>query len=317
MYCEFPHLAIMDGAGYLLRLRAMAKLELGDASAALADLDDIARLFTVLRDAPTVVMALARISLQSHLLEVVWHGLACRAWSDDQLRILDAKLAAIDPLKEWAFALDSERASVNRMFALLLDGEYDRLAAKYGDLSAAIGEPNLRHARKLPGWTRLNQVRLNRHLEQMTRRIHVQDGLIDRDALLPLRPELLTGRFEQKYYRAFIVATPAVAVPEERVLQLAARLRLARIAVALERFQFVSAKYPDRLNELEPAYLTGLPHEVTSGEPMHYHRMEDASFLLYSIALNGRDDGGERAPAGRRVPPRDQPDWPWPAPPAK
>jgi hypothetical protein len=211
----------------------MAKLELADAAGALADIDDIARLSEALKDSPTVVMALARNSLQSHLLEPIWHGLALRSWDDEQLHVLDAKLAAFDPLKEWAYALDSERASVNRMFTLLLNGEYDRLAAKHGDLSGAIGEPNLRRARNLPGWTRVNQVRLNRHLEQMRRRVRVEEGLVDRDMPLPLRPELLTGRFEQKYYRAFIVATPAVAVPEERALQMAVRFRLARTAIAL------------------------------------------------------------------------------------
>jgi hypothetical protein len=45
-------------------------------------------------------------------------------------------------------------------------------------------------------------------------------------------------------------------------------------------------------------------------QPYHYRRTDDGWFELYSVALNGKDDGGA---LGSKKP-EEQEDWPWPVP---
>jgi hypothetical protein len=55
---------------------------------------------------------------------------------------------------------------------------------------------------------------------------------------------------------------------------------------------------PSRLDELVPDHLPRLPIDYVDRKPLRYRRTDDG-YLLYSIGLNGKDDGGI---SGRRSP---------------
>lgn len=67
---------------------------------------------------------------------------------------------------------------------------------------------------------------------------------------------------------------------------------LARVAIALERYQLAHGNYPETLEALVPQFITKLPHDVINGQPLKYRRTNDGSFILYSIGWNEKDDGG-------------------------
>jgi hypothetical protein len=63
--------------------------------------------------------------------------------------------------------------------------------------------------------------------------------------------------------------------------------------LALQQWQREKGYYPDTINNLvESGYLTELPIDPFSDQPLVYKRTED-SFTLYSVGLNFIDDGGQ------------------------
>ena len=50
------------------------------------------------------------------------------------------------------------------------------------------------------------------------------------------------------------------------------------------------------LAALVPEFLTAIPHDPMSGKLLIYRLRPDGAFLLYSVGLDGRDDGGDPRP---------------------
>ena len=68
-------------------------------------------------------------------------------------------------------------------------------------------------------------------------------------------------------------------------------LDLAGLACALEKYRIETGSYPDELEMLVPKFVSKIPHDIVTGEPLKYRR-DGAEYLLYSVGWNGRDDGG-------------------------
>jgi hypothetical protein len=63
------------------------------------------------------------------------------------------------------------------------------------------------------------------------------------------------------------------------------------IAFALAAFKADSGKYPQSLDPLAPKYLPTVPPDLFSGKALIY-RPNAKGYLLYSVGINGKDDGG-------------------------
>jgi hypothetical protein len=66
-------------------------------------------------------------------------------------------------------------------------------------------------------------------------------------------------------------------------------------AIALRRYELRHHQWPDRLAQLVPEFLKSVPTDFMDGQPLHYLRNADGTFLLYSVGENGKDDGGNPA----------------------
>jgi hypothetical protein len=67
--------------------------------------------------------------------------------------------------------------------------------------------------------------------------------------------------------------------------------RNVHLAFALAAYQRDQGRYPARLDDLAPKYLTTIPKELFAAKPLIY-RPTAADYLFYSIGENGQDDGG-------------------------
>ena len=109
---------------------------------------------------------------------------------------------------------------------------------------------------------------------------------------------------------------------ELNVLQGTLRIETARriivTAIALKRFQQGNSTWPKNLNELVPAYIDRVPIDPYDGIALKYRPNLDGTYTLYSVAENGRDDGGDPTNTAdtHRVYWLDKfsPDWVWPQP---
>jgi hypothetical protein len=73
------------------------------------------------------------------------------------------------------------------------------------------------------------------------------------------------------------------------------RQRTLHLAFALAAYRGEHKRYPDKLDVLTPKYLAEIPSDLFSGKALIYRPLGNG-YLLYSVGVNGRDDGG-RGPA--------------------
>jgi len=64
-----------------------------------------------------------------------------------------------------------------------------------------------------------------------------------------------------------------------------------QVALALAAHRADTGRYPAKLEELVPKYITTIPGDLFSGKPLVY-RPTEAGYLLYSVGVNGIDEDG-------------------------
>ena len=103
---------------------------------------------------------------------------------------------------------------------------------------------------------------------------------------------LLSQLAERQFYFAAVFNEDHAVKIVAREGAVVVRLRLARTAVALERYRFAHQnRYPDSLNALVPEYLPAIPEDIFADAPPQYHRRGEG-YVLYSIGSDRKDDGG-------------------------
>jgi hypothetical protein len=88
------------------------------------------------------------------------------------------------------------------------------------------------------------------------------------------------------------IGLPAAEKVRDRRDETLARLALARWGLALCVYHQRAGQYPSSLAEVEQAAGVSLPADPLGGTEPVYHS-EGNGYLLYSVGLNGRDEGGQ------------------------
>lgn len=81
-------------------------------------------------------------------------------------------------------------------------------------------------------------------------------------------------------------------------------LRCGIAALATERFRLANGRWPDRLEDLVPLYLSKLPIDPFDGQPLHLRRLKDG-VIIYTVGEDQEDDGGQRVRVKAGQPDRD------------
>ena len=79
----------------------------------------------------------------------------------------------------------------------------------------------------------------------------------------------------------------------KKVMNAECSKRMTVAAIALKRFQLKHGNLPEKLSELSPEFLASVPVDAVDGQPLHYRKNTDGTFVLYSVGENGVDDGGD------------------------
>jgi hypothetical protein len=298
-----PHCGILHNAAKLYAMRVSAHLALGDSAAAGEDFRAGLRLATATAEEPTVIPGLVRVAIFATMTNALWDGLAGHRWAEPELRKIETDLAAFDWLKDYSFAMSSERTGVNAMMdAVIAD------ASLLAGVSTSL-ETGRSFFRIYPiGWHYQSKVRLNRFFDELSLRVDPAQRRFFGEAPVLSSPDNLRTPPKKIYYLLFGIVAPVFEGIEKRFAQAATMTDHARLACALERFRLAHQAFPATLAELTPAFIPAVPIEVVNGEPYHYRRTEDGSFLLYSVGSDLRDDSGILAPA---VTASKQLDWIW------
>jgi len=67
---------------------------------------------------------------------------------------------------------------------------------------------------------------------------------------------------------------------------------VTRLAFVLAAYHADRGTYPAKLADLVPKYAAEVPKDIFNASELHY-RQEGGGYLLYSVGINGKDDGGK------------------------
>ena len=130
-------------------------------------------------------------------------------------------------------------------------------------------------------------------------------------ALMDVIEEAKSSPFNYPHKAIPMVAFPAISAVNRKYIFGVARQSMVLTACALRRHKIAEGDYPDSLDELAPGYLAELPGDPCSGvgDSLRYRKV-DGSFQLWSIGLDGVDDGGEKG-EGSETRGEYRGDWVW------
>ena len=310
-----PHLAIMKRLSQIYGLRASSELALGQNEQAGADVRMAICLSGTVKDEPFLISGLVRIAILQLTFPHIWEGLATHQWTDAQLAEFEMALGKINLLAEYEVAMRGERA--------LSNGEMDYVS-RHGGVSEQIGpdHPSAGFAAMPGGWFYQNQVIINRmHQELFLPPVDAANHRVDvakcAEIDVAMDREFSSGFPPYKIFARALL--PAMNKAMNKYAFAQANLDLALVACALERYRLANGQCPDSLLALSSKFISSVPNDVISGEPLKYRRTDDGQFLLYSVGWNGKDDGGNVAMTKGTTPQADhmEGDWVWPPYPAK
>jgi hypothetical protein len=78
-----------------------------------------------------------------------------------------------------------------------------------------------------------------------------------------------------------------------------AQMRMAEVAVAIERYRLSHDKLPESLVELVPDYLESVPKDPFDGNDLRYEKLSKG-FAVYSVNEDDFDDGGRERPKDKK-----------------
>ncbi len=101
--------------------------------------------------------------------------------------------------------------------------------------------------------------------------------------------ETISQRLGSVFVGLLVPALSACINAEDRSTMQA---EVTRLGFALAAYHADHGSYPEQLSELAPRYVANVPTDIFANDgPLHYKR-QGAGYLLYSVGVNGRDDGG-------------------------
>jgi hypothetical protein len=163
----------------------------------------------------------------------------------------------------------------------------------------------------IPAWTYLavfgpaDQSYYNRYLQRWIDRTSTWRGVTGQQGELEENvEELASYRFSRMLSK---LALPALRSAFNRAALVQTTINQARIACGLERYYLARREYPKELAALVPEYLSALQGDLIDGQPMRYERTSATAYRLWSIGVDGKDDGGK--PSDRKK--YEVGDWVW------
>lgn len=310
---QSAHLAVGKSLSQLFRVRAAARLRSGDAVGALADTRTLLRMSRMLEEQPVLISRLVQIAQTAIAIQGVAEGLAARVWTDAQITELQRMVAGIDLQKPMAAALQGERWLGNGFYDALLGGPIPGTTGS-GDPSPnarLFGFPTAPPWIAPHGFFRRNQVEQNRVADRLIAEI-LDPGWPA--SMVPPKPDAVRMRElglspanERKILVSLLV--PALDKAHYKAARQNTAARMGETACALERYRLKHGRHPERLEDLVPAFLGAVPADPMDRKPLRYERLAGEEYRLWSVGLNGRDDGGvTREPAENDR----SGDWVWP-----
>lgn len=309
-YLKLPHLSGIKDLAIWIRLAVMQDLHRREIDLAVEKLI-IGYQLLLAYEEPILVSALVRQAAAHHLADATWELLQHGGWNPERLKVLQDSIDSVRFVEVMDRGLRMARSSDFTIWRRCLsDFAPLRESWIFRDDTQADSFWNSPFmwwscsARADLAWylrrfrTQFEKLRSSWKLQSFAR----YQSIVLKESEVP--DTLLFSR----------TFNPGVRQSGERVFLAETRRELVVTAIALRRYHRANGDYPDSLEELIPKYLNDHPIDWMGGSPLAYSPDGDDRFRLWSVGLNGKDDGGDSRSDDTLKPSisYDGRDWVWP-----
>jgi hypothetical protein len=290
------------------RLSAMARchLLLGQPEEALRDLTlmhDICRRILEDNKPMTLVSAMISVAVRGLYASTIADGLRLQAWREPQLAALEGQLEQINLLGPVKQGFEEERFSVCHHLATLTPAQYRKLydyfeSGRPTNSLRAMMKEDLTVWRLIPrGWAWQNMATAANLYTNLFASMDPASQIIFPDKANASQSDCGAAFSHWSPYGSPYAFMASIGIPNftrgcQRSAENQTMVNQALIACALERYHLAHGEYPETLDALVPQFIETIPHDVIGGQPPHYRRNSDGTFLLYSIGWSQQDHGG-------------------------
>ncbi len=296
----------LRSAAQWLTAAAVSQLHEGHLEEALQNIEAVAHLAEAHRDEYTLVSQMIRIAISGLGLSVTWEALQAPGWTEPQLARLQRAWEGINLLDSVETGFVGERAGGIELWAMVRGPKSRQLFTLFGP----PGRTSLKD--KCETWfqnylllpvykiTSIDRDELF-YLQSMQAALVTIRSLKARqpwvEARIPQEQTMTNlhrlGNTGVKIrYWLSSLAIPNYSRATEAALRNETERQMTLAAIALGRFRLAHGSLPQDLRELTPELLAQAPCDPMSGKALHYRPGQDGGFLLYSVGLDGIDDGG-------------------------
>lgn len=315
-----PHLAKLKSMQQWIELHVRTRLAAGDIDGAFADAKTAVRLAEMVREEPLIISQLVRIALNSIAARTIDHGVLSHQWTEAQLREFQEIFSRMTLIGDMGTAFEGERAiAISTVDKWISDPQ--KGAEVLPDSEAFPIRP-LIEKHRIPGvngFIRYNQVSLAtyyslliRYAKQVETKGAASGFLAEVSAMTEATDGALKSMSKGQDPRTLLtrMLAPAVSKALVKAVRAEQRARLTSVACAIERFRIKHGGYPSSLSELVPEYVASEPLDLLDHKPLRYRKEVNGTFTLWSVGINGVDDGGilhaQKKDDGEVL------DWVWP-----
>ena len=264
-------------------LRARANLAVGDTKAALEDLNVIRRLALMSEGRPTtIVQAMIEVAIAGLMTTVIEEGIQEGALSVQACLELQEQLEFFDLPASYAFSI--KKGEIPGVTGQVMNAP-DQIMGSFASGPMAY----------LPkGVFQRNLIVYSETLNDMLSGIDLEKGVVD-PSVIDQHDATLQTTFESFSIATFLakIMIPNLTKATQTAARNQMRIRMARIACALEAFRLEHEVFPEQLEDLSPRFIDPLPADIITGQPPVYHLTGPSEYRLYSVGWNQADDGGE------------------------
>lgn len=306
--------------GEALAARTMRELHQGRQELAWTHLIATTRLATAWEAGPFEIEHLVRFACVEIAWQTTWSALQAHCWSEEQMAGLQREWEAASfrrnylqsaALMRAAMLELCERARSEGPVSVAGPGFFAPAGSRIDyylprPLSLVADARNVVRGTLAPLWYRnhgffTDQVAVMRHYraKEDALRVALELPTWSQIRCVPgitnsLSLEAVEGREVVNSFNSHQITQTCISrgtAPLGRLATAEAYRQLAIAALAIERYRLIHGRYPENLPSL--GGLVGGPlTDPMDGLPLRYRAFNDGTFLLYSVGLDCRDDGG-------------------------
>jgi hypothetical protein len=283
-----PHLAKIKKCSSLLQSEAVSQADRNRTDAATKAILAGLRLSRSLENEPLLISHLVENASLTITVQGLEQALTRKAFARDHLVSLQAALQDAEVVPSFRRALAGERSMTISHFqtppeelAKLLS-RTDNNAGSVAVLAAHMKSP-------------IFQEDFEFSLDYFSNMLAVADMPFPQSLDADSGPKIETAKARQLVLSSMLL--PALSALPTKEAEVAARLRVAQTALAVERYRLDHANaLPGSLSELTPALLKAVPADPFDGQPLRYKKLPGKGYVIYSVGRNRQDDQGSSSP---------------------